>query len=132
MKKTLLWISLLVIVALSACSGSSSPALAGGWKLVSYNSTPALPEVDTTITFDAERMSGSVGCNSFGGDYKVSGGSITFGPVMSTMMACDENVMQQEAAVLGVLVETVNFKMDGNTLTITSADGKSSVVLVKK
>ena len=132
MKKNLVWISLLVIVALSACSGSSSPSLVGDWKLVSYNSTPALPEVDTNITFDAERMGGSVGCNSFGGDYKVSGATITFGPVMSTMMACDEKIMQQEGSVLGTFVETVNFKMDGNTLTITSTDGKSTAVLVKK
>lgn len=136
MKKYMLWISLLAVVGsmLSACSGStpSSPSLVGDWKLVSYNSTPALPDVDTAITFDADRVGGTVGCNSFGGDYKVDGGQIVFGEIVSTMMACDDPRMQQEAAVFAVFVDTAIFKMDGDTLTITSKDSQYYVVLAKK
>lgn len=43
------------------------------------------------------------GCNQGGGRYTVEGGTITFGDVMLTRMACDEPRGSVEAAVLAVL-----------------------------
>jgi len=94
--------------------------------------TLSASDVDTVITFDAERVGGTVGCNSFGGDYKIDGGQIVFGEVVSTMMACDDARMEQEASVFAVFVDTAVFKMDGDTLTITTADSQYYVVLAKK
>ena len=133
MKKVV--IGLLTIFALAACGGSSK-SIQGQWKLVSYgspsNQTPAVSDVETSIEFDSNgRMSGNVGCNSFGGDYKVDGDKITFSPVMSTMMFC-EAVAEQEQGTLAVLQDKTTFVLDGNTLTITSADGNSSIVLERK
>jgi len=101
--------------------------------LVSYGSpsdqTAAAPNVETSIEFgDDGRMSGNVGCNGFGGDYTVDGDQIEFGPVMSTMMFC-EAVAEQESSTLAVFQETATLVLDGDTLTITSADGNSSIVL---
>ena len=138
MKK--LVIGLLVIFVLTACAGGSSASIQGGWKLVSYgppgptsNQIPAVADVETSINFDSEGgMSGNVGCNGFGGDYTVDGDTITFGPVMSTLMFCDGPVGGQETATLGVFFETATFSLDGNTLTITSADGTMSIMLARK
>jgi len=129
MKKIL--IGLLVVLALTACAGKTSVSIQGEWKLVSYNQVPAVPNVETSIEFKDGQLSGNVGCNGFGGDYTVDGTTITFGPVMSTMMFCND-VAQQEAGTLAVFHEKTTFVLDGNTLTITSADGKSSIVLEKK
>jgi len=129
-------IGLLIVFALAACTGGSPASIQGQWKLISYgpssSQTPAAADVETSFEFNSEgRMNGNVGCNGFGGDYTVDGDTITFGPVMSTMMFC-ENVADQESATLAVLQEKTTFVLDGNLLTITSGDGNSSIVLEKK
>ncbi len=135
MKKIL--IVLLAMVILAACASSSSASIQGQWELVSHGSAseqiPAAPDVDTSIEFDSEgNMNGNVGCNGFGGEYTVEGDTITFGPVMSTMMFCEGPVGEQETGTLAVFQETATFTLNGNTMTITSADGNSVIVLERK
>jgi heat shock protein HslJ len=135
MKK--LVVGLLALFVLVACAGGSSASITGQWKLVSYGSvssqTPAAPDVDTSIEFKSGGpLSGNVGCNSFGGDYKVSGDTVTFGSVMSTMMFCEGPAGDQEMGTLAVLKDSAKFILDGNKLTITSGDGKSVIVLARK
>jgi heat shock protein HslJ len=135
MNKTfLLTITLFILVA---CS-SAGADITGDWKLTSYgdaaNITPAIPKVDTSIKFDSNgQISGNVGCNSFGGNYKVSGDKIAFSSIISTMMYCEET-SSQEQAVLSIFSDNVNLQiqMNGGTLTITSADGASVVNLARK
>jgi heat shock protein HslJ len=143
MKKTRFYLLVLTIVAgiiLAACSGgaSASGSLIGTWELVSYgdpaNPTPAAADVETSVIFGEDgTITGNVGCNGFGGDYQVDGDTITFGPISSTLMMCaDTAIGDQETVVLNTLIETVNFVIDGGTLTITSPDGSSVIVLARK
>lgn len=132
---------LLVIFAigsfiLAACSGNASASPTGTWKLISYGSptnlTPAAPDVDTSIEFASDgTLSGNVGCNGFGGDYKVDGEKIIFGQIISTLMFCEGPVGEQEAVTLAAFAESASFTIDGDTMTITSADGSSIVVLAR-
>jgi heat shock protein HslJ len=118
---------LLVGLLLVACSGQ--PSLTGAtWKLVSYgppgDDLAAMADVPTSLVFGTDgKVNGNMGCNSFGGDYKSSGGKITFGPIMSTMMACDQPIMNQEQGVLGILMGTVDYRVADGRLTLTNADG---------
>lgn len=130
--KKILFVGLLILVAVTACSGGASADIQGQWKLISYDQTPAVSDVETSIEFKDGQMNGNVGCNGFGGEYKAKGDSIEFGPVMSTMMYCEGPVGEQEMGTLAVLQGKTSFVMDGNTLTITSADGSVSIVLEKK
>ena len=127
-------IGLLAIFAIAACAGGSSKSIQGQWKLVSYgsmnNQKPAVPDVETSIEVKDGKLNGNVGCNGFGGDYTVDGDTITFSPIMSTMMFC-EAVAEQEAELL-LSYRLATFTLDGNTLTIRSADGKLSIVLEQK
>jgi len=129
-------IGLLAIFVLTACAGGSSASIQGQWKLVSYGSassqTPAASDVETSIEFLDGKLSGNVGCNGFGGDYTVNGDTITFKSVMATLMFCEGPIGDQETATLSVLYESAAFALDGNTLTLTSADGNSVVVLERK
>ena len=131
-------ITLLVISGLlAACTGGASASLIGDWKLVSYgspaNPTPAAPDVDTSIVFDEDgKVSGNVGCNGFGGDYTVDGNTITFDQIVSTLMFCEGPVGEQETTTLNMFTGSTTFVLDGDTLTITSADGSSVVVLARK
>jgi len=140
MKKTSLFLSTLFVLSvliLSACSGGASASPTGEWTLVSYgdasNPTSALPDVETSINFNEDgTFGGSVGCNSLGADYKVDSDQITFGSIVSTMMFC-EGISDQESAVLNILTDKmVSFTVNGDQLTLTSADGASVVVLARK
>ena len=143
MKRNILIISGIMAAALilSACSAAApqTPALAGSsWKLVSYGpvdeQTSALDGVDTNLSFDMEgQVSGNFGCNSFGGTYTQDGNSLTFGPIMSTMMACDESRNSQEHASFSVLQGTVSFfYLEADNMTIHSTDGKSMLVFSRQ
>jgi heat shock protein HslJ len=139
-KTTLPILALLVIsgLILSACGSTGSPAsLAGSsWNLVSYGpgkgQIPAASGIETHVDFGGDgRVSGSVGCNSFSGDYKVKNGSIIFGQIMSTMMACAEPQMTQESTALQVMTGTVRFQLEDDTLILYAAGGDSAITLSK-
>jgi heat shock protein HslJ len=106
----------------------TAPAsLTGSWKLTSYGTadalSSALPDVETNLTFnDDGTVTGTSGCNGFGGGYVVEGDQITFNEIVSTLKLCDEPVMGQEEAMQQVLTDTAAFKIDGNTLTLTNTD----------
>ena len=122
---------------LAACSGGTANTVVGTWRLDSYgtpgNTTPAAPDVDTSITFTEDgKIEGNVGCNGFGGDYTVEGNTITFGPIVSTLMFCEGPVGDQETTTLNVLVETVSYNIEGDIFTITSSDGSAVIVLSRK
>ena len=128
---------LLVLFILAACSGGAPASIDGQWALVSYgpadSQLSAAPDVDTSIDFASDgTLNGNVGCNGFGGDFTVEGDTITFGPIVSTMMFCEGSVGEQEAATLVVFQESASFVLDGDTLTVTSADGSSVLVLSRK
>lgn len=119
----------------NACSNTTAN-LTGEWKLVSYGDaaapTSALPGVDTSISFEDGQFGGTVGCNSFGGDYQMNGDQLRIGSVFSTMMFCDQT-STQESAVLAILSDqTMTITQSGNQLTLSSTDGKSIVTLEKK
>lgn len=132
MKQTL--IALFTLLALAACSASRPDSLPGRWQLVSHGpasgQVAAAQDVDAFIEFGPDgQLSGNVGCNGFGGDYQVDGNTITFGPIISTEMFCEGPVGEQEATTLAVLAESATFGLNGDMLTITSADGNSVIVL---
>ena len=123
--------------ATPAPNGNVSSSPAGTWELISYgspaNPTPAAPDIETSIEFTADgTLTGNVGCNGFGGDYQVEGDKIVFGQIVSTLMFCEGPSGEQEAITLTVFTESAPFVIDGNTLTITSADGSAVVVLARK
>lgn len=123
------------MVIFNACS-TTSASLAGEWKLVSYGDsaspTPALPGVDTSISFEEDQFGGTVGCNSFGGAYTLSGSQMSTGSTISTMMFCDQT-SAQESAVLAILSDkTLNIVASGDRLILTTEDGTAVITLEKK
>ena len=128
--------ALLTLLILTACSGENAASVEGTWKLVSYgepaNPTPAAPDIDTSIEFSDGQVTGNVGCNSFGGTYEVDGNTIKFNEVESTLMFCDGPAGDQELGTLAVLRESATYVFAGDTLTITSQDSSTVVVLARK
>lgn len=84
------------------------------------------PIAGTTVTLQLEddgSASGNGGCNTYRTAYETDGSSITFEPIASTKMACEPDVMDQEAAVLGALEQAATFEIVGDVLTLSGADG---------
>jgi len=132
-------IPLLVLAGLllAACAGVADPGIAGDWELVSYGIPsglqPAATGVDTLIQFKTDgTFSGTVGCNSFGGSYKVMGDSIEFSQTVATLMFCEGNAGVQESFTLPVLSGTSSFALEDNTLKITSDHQDAAIVLARK
>ncbi len=86
-----------------------------------------------TLRFDdANRLSGSGGCNRFGGAWRLdSSGQFTVGPLMATKMACAQVVMQQEASFLSALQRAQRLSLDGAVLLIHGADNEKPLRLTR-
>jgi heat shock protein HslJ len=119
----------LAILVVAACdsTGSGSNAtpeptsaadLAGtSWTLVSIGAVPVVEGSGPHLTFDADgNASGSTGCNSMSGTYATDGAAVTFGPLATTRMACEANLMNQETAVLQALAGVSGWEIDGDGL----------------
>jgi heat shock protein HslJ len=94
------------------------------WTLASMgrpgSETPVVAGSAVTLQFEADgQAGGSGGCNSYGGQYEVQDNTISFSQVMSTLMACaDESVNQQEQQYFQALQTAGRFEVAGNQLTI--------------
>lgn len=120
MKNYLLFL-LIAILVLTGCSGQER-SLVGTWNLSAYGPITAVSGSQASITFNEDgTLSGTSGCNGFGGEYTVDGDEITFSGLVSTLMACDEPLMSQEGAMFQVLNGTVAYRIEGDMLTITNA-----------
>lgn len=81
----------------------------------------------TTIKFEGGQVSGLGGCNQYGGEYKISGGRLSFSALYMTEMACEspEGVMDQESAYLQFLGEARSFEIVDGQLQISRSDGEA-------
>jgi heat shock protein HslJ len=78
-----------------------------------------------TLEFADDRASGNSGCNTFDGDYKLSGlDRVTLGPFRSTLRACtDPAVGAQEQQYLHALELAVTYRVSGSQLTLFRRGG---------
>lgn len=97
------------------------------WSLVSIDGAPLVDGTDVTIAFDGEGVAGSAGCNRYSGSYTLDGDTITFGPFVTTRMACPQPIMQQESAFLTALEGAANVTIANGQLTIVTANGVTLV-----
>ena len=81
-----------------------------------------------TLAFSADGgVSGSSGCNRFSGPWTLAGGALRVGPLRTTRMACEPEVMQQEAAFLAALQGATAVRREGERLELRTADGALAV-----
>ena len=72
--------------------------------------------------FKDGRLSIRGGCNNLGGSYKLSAGNrIAMGPMMSTKMACQGNLMQADNEILSYISGITDYSINGRALTFTTA-----------
>ncbi len=121
----------LVLAGCSAASGSPAESAAeeGGdpasldgttWLLVEIGGeTPPELSASTLVFGEDGTVSGLAGCNNFNGSAELGEGTITFGPLATTRMACtDEGLAQLETDYLGALEGAETWALTGDELVI--------------
>ena len=73
------------------------------------------------LNFTDSNLGINAGCNNGGGDYKVKDGVLIIDSMAQTEMYC-EGLMEQEQAVFGLISESPNITLIGDTLTLVGED----------
>lgn len=117
-----------------AAPSAPTGALAGtNWMLTTLDGNPPLANTTVTLNFSADgNAGGNDGCNAFGGKYTMDGGKLTFGPLIGTLIACEEPIMNQADAFRKALEQTAQFEVAGDTLTLSSTDGKALATFARQ
>lgn len=114
-------------------TAQDDPLAGTHWDFVSFGApgeeTPILSDSSITLQFEATgEAGGSAGCNSYGADYEVQGDTLSFSPIVSTMMACaDEALMDQEQRYLQALQSAGPFMLAGESLTLWYGEGENQL-----
>ena len=119
-----------------ARAGSPPPVVGTKWTLLSTTprggkttEVPAGGRPPTLQLTPGGKAEIFTGCNGGGGEATFADGFVTFGPIATTMMACDPDVMKLERFVLNVLdgkvaagfsEDNLSLAKDGNQLLYTA------------
>ena len=137
MKKVLFSLGLCAgLIILAACASPTSPQggvsdLTGSvWGLSLLMDKAIIPGSSISAEFTSDgKVSGSSGCNQYSSTYTVTGSTIKIAsPMAATLMACSQELMDQESAYLQALGEAKTFSVAGDQLTLSGADNKSLLV----
>lgn len=138
----LLILTLGSLVAQTAGPAQTESSTAGGrltntqWRLASFSAagteSPVIEGATITLKFGADgRAGGSGGCNSYSGEYRERGDSLSFSKIMSTKRAClEQSANQQEQQYFAALESASKFKLSDNRLTIFYDEGRSGLNFV--
>lgn len=109
-------------ISLDDLTGSS-------WRLTDLNAgqEPVLPETGISLTFDDGRLSGSTGCNDYGGTVSAAAdqpNGMVVGEFEVTEQHCDDAIMAREGLYLERLGAAVSWSYSaGQLLLLYSLDG---------
>ncbi len=119
------------VLFLAGCTATpeESGTLVGPVWLAEQVAGAALPtEPQVTLQFAADgSAAGKAGCNQYSGPYQTTDNStgISFGAMVSTKMACDGAIMEQEQAYLDLLGRVSSYEVRNNAeLMLYADDGK--------
>jgi heat shock protein HslJ len=128
---TVVLVIALAFLVATAAHASSATLTGQPWtlsKLVVDGQEHALSSsYPITLNFESQdsSISGSAGCNSYGGAYTLAGNQLSFGNMRSTLAFCEnDDIMVREFAYLDALGRVESYHLDGDTLTLQGDNGQ--------
>lgn len=120
---------LLLGMILSACTGSGAISRLEGteWQLIKMNGKELPPHILVTLGFNDDQAGGKAPCNSYSASYLQNGSELSFDPISSTMMYCEDS-MDYETEYGSTLSTVKSFKLEEDQLSLM--DGSGTEVLV--
>jgi len=113
------------VLTFNACQSLASPIEEYNWVLYywDHNGTakPLLLDITLSAFFSGKNktVSGSGGCNTYSGTYKLDGLTLTINDdIITTKMYCGDGVSEQETAFLNALTNVTNFKLNNGNLIL--------------
>lgn len=98
--------------------------LTGGWTVVNDGSAPAPVQGGVRLVFGDGRVFAETGCNTVRGPASVEGGVLVTGPLMSTRMACEPGLTEQERWVTEMLGSRPRLELSGPYLALHWGEGE--------
>jgi hypothetical protein len=92
-----------------------------------------LPGTTITLEFSSDQVSGSAGCNHYGGSYQAVESNLTVSDLFWTEMGClePEGILEQEQAYLATLSTVATYQLDDDRLDMRDETGALVLVFVK-
>jgi heat shock protein HslJ len=96
------------------------------WQLTAIDGE-SVPELRRPITliFSRDRLGGFDGCNAYGGGYEVRDGTLDARWISSTLIGCEQEIMNRSKALLERLTDA-EVGIEETTLTLTSDAGTAT------
>ena len=119
--------------AFVGCGGDPLSLLVGDWRIEEIAGEPVIAGSETSLAFDLDgSMHGNGSCNRFFGGFTLTGEGLTLSPGGSTMMACEQALMDQEQKFLATFETVSRFESlaDGR-LRLLDVDGNAALVARK-
>ena len=83
------------------------------------------------LGFETDALGARAGCNSLSGGYTIIDGTLEVGAMASTMMACDDALMEQDQWLSEFLASGPEIALDGDTLTLTGSETTVTLATVQ-
>ena len=126
-----------IFLGLSACQSQpqvvSHEQLMGRWHVDVVLDTPTINNSPANLVFSPNgQLTGNNSCNQFSGHYAQQGNLLQLAPSNSTMKACVDSLMIQEADLMKAisLVQQIDFSK--GKLNLLSKKGDTLLVLTKQ
>lgn len=125
------WLLLSFAFLLAACGGAGNPLAETDWRLVALGKadSPDAAVGNADMQFSASSISGSTGCNAYGGEYRVRGSELHLTDLMWQEAGCPSQALsQQEQRLQDLLTATERFEVTEGRLTLHSEGGQVLVL----
>ena len=101
---------------------ATGPSLLDVWQLHSVLGIETSMPATLLVSADL-RASGKAPCNSYFASVELGEGTIVFGAIAATRMACSVRIVSAEEAYFGALERVRSYVVESNTLTLKDASG---------
>lgn len=96
----------------------------GKYEIISLNGSELARKLNFTLDTTESKISGKTDCNSYFGAFAATNQTgIKIGPLASTEMYCEENVMKVETDLFKAYNNAKTYSFDKNMLTLFNEDG---------
>lgn len=111
----------------ASAPSTNTPLRDTRWALQTIAGAPAATspkrgQVQLSLRAASQHLSGFAGCNTLQGRYIQRGTSLALKPLATTRMACEPELMQQEARFLQTLASIDGYRIEGRQLSLLQGD----------